>query len=319
MLPFRASPSSTLTASAKLFTGNGNAWLAHLRAAMTMYQQGHKENYLRYGLTETTRKIICEDVPLPQYEPLLAEEVVNFRFLSGTIIWLDIISAITAGTAPYLLHRHTSVIASNSQTQLENLMGCQNWVMLQIGRIAALHRQKTQALQQAHFDCTELELIVSDISREIQSGLTQGALESFNVSELDSATAFYTTSDPSTLVTNVFAYMASVYLHLVTHGFQRLEELDATMFRAMRTLQSQVSIHLLPALVLPLYIIGSVAKQGDRQFFRNAFSSAPLLDPIFEHRRRVLPILEEIWARSQITPGFSWQDSLELTNNLLLL
>lgn len=126
-------------------------------------------------------------------------------------------------------------------------------------------------------------------------------------------------SDPPTLVIHIFAYMASLYLHLVTHGFQKLEALDATISGAKRMLQTQISIHLLPALVSPLYIIGSVARQGDEQFFRNIFSSPPLLDPLLKHRGRILPILEEIWSRRQTTPGFAWKDSLELTYDILLL
>jgi hypothetical protein len=286
---------------------------------MNMYQQSYKKNLARLGLAEKSRTILCEDLPLSEYEPVVAEEVVNFRFLGGTLIWLDITSSITAGTAPHLLPYHFCVVASNSQTKLEDIMGCKNWVMLQIGRIVALHEHKTQALQQGNFDCTEFEQTVGDISREIQCGLTQEALEGFNISESDSATEFNTTSDPPTLVTHIFAYMASLYLHLVAHGFQKLEVLDTTISGAMRMLQTQISIHLLPALVSPLYFIGSVARQGDKQFFRNIFSSPPLLDSLLKHRGRILPILEEIWSKRQTTPGFAWKDSLELTYDILLL
>jgi hypothetical protein len=293
-----------LTIFVKLFTGHGNAWQAHLRAAMNMYQRGYKENLAHFGLAEKSRTILFEDLPVSEYEPVVAEEVVNFRFLAGTMIWLDITSSITAGTAPHLLPHHFSIFASNSQTRLEDIMGCKNWAMFQIGRIAALHEHKTQALQQGRFDCTEFEQTVGDITREIQCGLTQEALGG---------------SDPSTLVTHIFAYMASLYLHLVIHGSQKLEVLDTTISGAMKMLQTQISIHLLPALVSPLYVIGSAARPGDEQFFRNIFSSPPLLDPVLKHRGRILPILEEIWSRRQTTPGFAWKDSLELTSDILLL
>jgi hypothetical protein len=44
--------------------------------------------------------------------------------MGGTIIWLDIVASITAGTAPVLLSYHSGVIASSSQTKLEDIMGC---------------------------------------------------------------------------------------------------------------------------------------------------------------------------------------------------
>ncbi|RFU32369.1 hypothetical protein B7463_g3968, partial [Scytalidium lignicola] len=303
----------------ELFTGHGNTWQPHFRAAMNMYQKAYKDNLVHFGLADKSRAILCEDLPLSEYEPVVVEEVVNFRFLAGTIIWLDITSSITAGTRPHLLPYHSFVIASNSQTKLEDIMGCKNWVMLQIGRIAALHEHKTQALQQGHFDRPEFEQSVDDISREIQCGFTQGALEGFDISECDSTTTLNTISDPLMFVTHIFAYMASLYLHLVAHGFGELEVLNTAISGAMRMLQTRISMHLLPALVCPLFVIGSVARREDEQFFRKVFSSPPLLDPLLKHRGRILPILEEIWRRRQIMPGFTWKDSLELTHDIMLL
>ena len=284
-----------------------------------MYQRGYKENLKVFGLAEKARTILCGDLPLSEYEPEVAEEVVSFRFLSGTLIWLDITSSITAGTAPRLLPYHSKVIASNSQTRLEDIMACKNWVMLQIGSIAALHAHKTQALYQGNFDCTEFEQAAGDISREIQCGLTQETLEDFNISESDSATMFNAVADSATFITHIFAYMASIYLHLVTYDFQKLELLDTTISGAMRVLQTQIPTHLLAALVCPLYFIGCVARQEDEQFFRDTFSSPPLLDPSLKHRGRILPILGRIWSERQTIPSFAWKDSLEFSHDILLL
>ena len=283
-----------------------------------MYQKANEKHLSDFGLAATSREFILDDLPFSEYKPGVAEEVTSFRFLSGILIWLDITHSITTGTAPRLLQYH-SVIASNSQTQLEDFMACKNWVMLQIGRIAALFERRTQALQQGHFDCIEFERIVGDISREIQRDLTVESLEDFGISEGESGAMLSTMSDTA-LVTDIFAYMASIYLHLVTHGSQHLEILDATISKAISILKTQISTrpHLLPALVSPLFIIGSVSGQGDKDLFRNIFSSLPLLDPLSKHRRRILPVLEEIWNRRS-TPGFTWEDALQLTNNILLV
>lgn len=263
--------------------------------------------------------MLCEDRPCQAYEHVAVEEVVNFRFSSGTIIWLDITSSITAGRAPHLLPYHTCVIGPNSQTKLEGIMGCRNWAMLQIGRIAALHEQKVQTMRQQHFDCEELKHTAADVRRQIECGLAQLALEVFNISERDSAAMFEPTSDPPTLVTHIFAYMASVYLHLVIEGYHQLEVLDTTISEAMSMLRTQISTQILPALVLPLYIIGSVARQGDQQYFRDILVSPPLLHPLLEHRGRILPMLEEIWRKRQTGRLFAWEDSLEPAHDILLL
>jgi hypothetical protein len=252
-------------------------------------------------------------------DPAVAEQVVNFRFLSGTLIWLDITCSITTGTAPYLLPYHSRVLAPTSQTKFEKIMGCKNWAMLQIGRIAALHEHKTRALLEGQFDSIEFEETVSNISREIQCGLAQEALEGFKISERNFATTSNAMLDPPTPVTQIFAYMASLYLHLVTHGFQKMEILEATISEAMRTLRTHIPKHLLPALVSPIYIIGSVARGEDEQFFRDIFTSPPLLDPLLKHRGRILQILEEIWRRRHIGDDVTWKNNLELTYDILLL
>jgi len=285
---------------------------------MSMYQKANEKHLSSFGLAATSREIILDGLPLPDYEPGVAEDVASYRFLGSILIWLDITHSITAGTAPRLVQYH-SVIASNSQTQLEDVMACKNWVMLQISRTTALFEQKTQSLQQGHFDCTEFKRTVGNISEEIQRGLTEGSLERFGISEGASGTMAPTMPDTA-LITHCFAYMASIYLHLVVNGFENLELLDTTISEAIRILKTQVTTqpHLLPALVSPLFIIGSVSGQGDKDLFRNIFSSSPLLDPLMKHRGRILPILEEIWNRRSI-PGFTWEDTLELTNDTLLI
>ena len=160
---------------------------------------------------------------------------------------------------------------------------------------------------------------MADISRQIQCGLAQLALEAFNISDSDSAANSEPISDPPTLVTHIFAYMASLYLHLVIEGFQRLEVLDTTVSEAMTMLRTQIPTQILPALVSPLYIIGSVARKEDEQYFRDIFSSPPLLDPSLKHRKRILPMLEEIWSKLRTAPLFAWEDSVELTDDILLL
>lgn len=284
-----------------------------------MYQNSHEKNLVPFGLAENSRKILFEDRPLLESGNAAVEEVGNFRFLSGTIIWLDITSSFTAGQAPHLLPYHACMIAPNSKTRLEGIMGCKNWVMLQIGRIAALHEHKIQAIRQQRFECAELKQTVADISRQIQCGLAQLALEASNISDSDSAASSKPISDHPTLVTHIFAYMAYLYLHLVIEGFGRLEVLNTTISEAMAMLRSQVPTQILPALVSPLYVIGSVARKEDEQFFRDIFASPPLLDPSLNHRKRILPMLEEIWSKRRTAPLFAWEDSVELTHDILLL
>lgn len=302
----------------KLFTGQGSVWKLHLRAATNMFRAAHGHEFICFGMEGKSRQILIDDLPLPDGQPVVSEQVVSFRFLTGTILWLDIISSITAGTVPELLSCHPSVIGPDAQIKLDIIMGCRNWVMLQIGRISALHAHKMQAIQQGIVLCSEFEQTIGDIQRELQCGLAQGGLEGFSISDESPATMFSAITDPRTLVTHVFACMASIYLHLVAYDFQGLDGLDATVSEAVRILQTQIPPNVLPSLVAPLYVIGTVARPGDEQFFRSVFSSTVLLDPLHEHRRKILPVLEEIWRKRRDPLSLSWAETLDLTRDLLL-
>jgi hypothetical protein len=107
--------------------------------------------------------------------------------------------------------------------------------------------------------------------------------------------------------------MAIVYLQLVTRGLQELDAIDTTISEAMEILQTQIPTYLLPALVSVVYSRDCCKARRRTKIFRNIFSSPSLMDPVFKHRERVLPILEEISNRRQTTSSFAWEDSLELT------
>jgi hypothetical protein len=106
----------------------------------------------------------------------------------------------------------------------------------------------------------------------------------------------------------------------VCHGFQRLENLATTISETIEILRNDASKQIFSAMVTPLFIIGSAAREGDEQnFFREVFSSPQLLDPLMIHRERILSILEVIWSTRQTTSAFAWQDCVELTKDILLI
>ncbi len=281
-----------------------------------MYQQGHEKNFAVFGLAQESLAILTGDLPLPDDDPLIAEEVVQFRFLRSALSWLDISLAITAGTAPILRFDHFCPMSIDSRTKLENLMGCKNEVMLWIARIATLTKLKSQAVQEGRFDCLEFERTVCKIRDEMQESKPA---EDARDCEDKSAVLVDASLDSIRLITRLFTCMATIYIHIVLCGYRDLELLDATIVEAMELFQTKVSISLMPALVCPLFFIGSVAKPEDEDFFRELFASPPLLNPALKHREKVLPVLEEIWKGRQTAPGFGWNDVLELTHSILLI
>jgi len=281
-----------------------------------MYHRDSTGDLKPLKLAKQSKTILKENLPLLEYESTVAEEVISFRFMNGTIHWLDIISSITNGKAPFLVSYHPSVFSPESQVRLESIMGCRNGVMLQVGRISALYKHQIQLTEQVNLDCSALGPVVLDIDSEIQRELSQLALEDPTLLEDD----LDMLADISTFVTQMFAYMASIYLHLIIYGFSGQNMLAISAYaKAMDILRAKIPRTALPALVCPLFIIGSVAKTEDEQYFRNVFSLAPISGSIYQQRERILPILENIWSMRKSKPTVTWKECLYLTQNILLL
>lgn len=299
---------------------------------MSMYHRGFSHDMKVFRLAEKSRIILKDDLPFRDgLDPIVSEEVVSFRFLTGTITWLDIVSCITKGTAPFLLPFHSRILSSSSQIDLGKIMGCRNNIMLQIGRIAALwEKWRQKKLQGAHmstFESTSLRQIASDIGRDLQYELSRLAMEDAQISETDSNTDVgwktMPGDNPEMLITRLFAYMASIYLKLVTKECfsSSLTNLDQSIyFQAMSLIRERIPRTLLTALICPLFIIGSMANvESDKQYFRDIFSRASLSASTYQDRAKMLPVLEQIWITRQIDPGFGWANFLTVAGSVLLL
>lgn len=284
-----------------------------------MYKQTHLQGLRNLHLGKESRQILRNETFPLQLNAKVTEEVSSFAFLRGTILWLDIVFSITAGTTPNLSPYHAQTIGPRSQTHLEDIMGCQSWVMVRIGSIAALHEQKCQALLQGLFDCGKFGQAACVVSRQLQEELAQSALEYLRIADTRAGPAADTKTDTLRLVSHIFAKMALVYLHLVVYGYTNLELVGPYIDETVQIVQNPSTQHILPALVCPLFIIGSTVNQHNEDIFRKVFSSLPILDRCLQHRAGMLPILEEIWDRRKTRSKFLWADSLELTHSLLLL
>ncbi|KAL4945484.1 fungal-specific transcription factor domain-containing protein [Aspergillus oleicola] len=284
----------------KLFAGEDCAWRIHLNAAIDMYQKGYQDGLPDFELTERSKTFLYGSSPLGHFDPQddgpkIVKEVATLRFMEATVIWLDLIASITAGTTPKLLSYHTIVLQNQPQAGLESIFGCPSWIAIHIGQISNLHYRITQAKQQgAPFNSDNLR-------RDIQNGLV--------------------TARGSTILSPlamVFNNMALAYLHLVVHDFQQLDLVNGVVVETMQIVHTQVPCNVVPAMVCPLFIIGCVVKPGEeQQSFRTALSSHPMMGPLMRYRSRILPILQEVWIERE-NPTFTWSDVLEKSHDLLL-
>lgn len=300
----------------ELFAGN-DTWKIHLKAVCTAFGRGYYNEIDELGLIKGRDAIWDPDTELRMgCQP--NEQKAIFRFMSGVVIWLDVLSSVTMGTTPDTLEYHPHALSSSSHIKLENIMGCHNWVVMQIARIAALHSQKF--LQDNCPNAVDLTPQIEDIRAELQRGLTELCLASMAIDQQDPARIFPVSKPPS-FITRIFAISAGIYLHLVVHGYESGSEILKLMAtEAMMILRNQVPAEMMHTIIFPLYIVGSLATGDDQAFFRYVFSAMPVLDPSLEHRSKILPLLEKVWHRRQSSSTLlTWQETLSFSDQSLLL
>lgn len=304
----------------QLFSGHCNTWPIHLRAATDVFRGPFEACWAELKLMGLSSAASSPDTTLDKNEFPTSEDDVASRFLWGVVIWLDIISCITTGKPPQLQSVHNDAISPHSPIQLEYIMGCKNWAMIQIARIAVLQEDKMKATHDGIFDPTDFEKRADVIRRELRNWLTQGFLGNLRISNTDPQVS-HPAMPSTTLVTRIFTLAAFIYLHVIVSGFQlQTDELNTTIWEAMTLLRTQFPAASMHTIVCPLYIIGSVVKDEDRYFFRKVLSTAPLLEPSLKHRSKILGLLEQIWnIRDTTTGSWTWDDSIRLSHYSLLL
>ncbi|RAL67921.1 hypothetical protein DID88_008646 [Monilinia fructigena] len=206
----------------ELFGVHKSSWEIHLRAATDLFAQGYRKHAAELGLlvnNETT----FNTFPVA-YESRDSEHSIIFLFLFGVVIWLDIVSCVNTGKSPHLLDLHPLAFDSKAQIKLENIMGCKNWVMTELGRISMLHSSKGDQIQGGIFDAHSFENQAEHIRQTIRRGLNEQFLTDLRITNADSTSLIKPKISAQEIITRLFSRAAYVYLELVVGGFKRIEE-----------------------------------------------------------------------------------------------
>lgn len=151
--------------------GDHDAWQAHLHAALNMYRRARSVDYAPFGLSSEAKKIVSGDIYLVDYNIAVVEEVDIFRFWSCVVYWLDLVSCITEGRAPDLVLQSQPLLSKTSHIQIGNVFGCENWVVVEIARVAQLYQDKVLAVARGRFDAEDAERKAESIQTLILSRL----------------------------------------------------------------------------------------------------------------------------------------------------
>jgi C6 transcription factor Pro1 len=287
---------------------------SHLSAALVIFKQlldstGAIEPSLCFksvmaSLGPSSWPIPSESVQVP------SAEQAAFRFSSTLLILDDIIASTALQEQPRLYELHHSLLGNTNGTgpliDLEAVVGCQNWALLQIGEIAVLDAWKQRCKKAGSLDVMELVRRATAIKDLLESHLTRLETEPVIVSDegsslLDVLTADYSLKTPSpamqsALVTRVWAHAALIYLFIVVSGWQPASvDVRHHVDRVIELLTRQISPPaLLRTMVWPFCVAGCLVEPGREAYVRRM---AERLQPksFFGTVHKALEIMENVW------------------------
>ncbi|RMZ84646.1 hypothetical protein DV737_g1234, partial [Chaetothyriales sp. CBS 132003] len=197
--------------SFELYRGGVSDWQPHLSALASIVTALEHDPSIACTkrLPETPSKPTQES---PQESPKMEDSAIPF--LVAVVLWFDLVSCASIGTAPRLPYK---ALIWNQGIDLERIMGCQNWVMTAIGDSAALNAWKKHAQHTGTLDVGDLVARSQVIEHQLEQGLA--TLESSHPLEVTNGPPHsHAVSTISRRVTRVFASAALVQLHTFVSG-----------------------------------------------------------------------------------------------------
>ncbi|KAF3054940.1 hypothetical protein GL218_07346 [Daldinia childiae] len=237
-------------------------------------------------------------------------EQAAFRFSSALLIFDDIIASTVLQEQPRLYeYQHCLLSDANGidpLVNLETVVGCQNWVLLQISEISALDAWKKQCKAAGNLDVIDLVRRATAIKDFLQTNLIRLETESSAIAQsgsnlLDVFNVYYyhqskTSGCQSRLTTRVWAHAALLYLSIVVSGWQPASvEVRYHVDRVIGILTHATSpTTLLRTMVWPFCVAGCLAEPSQEAHLREMVA---VLQPpsIFGTVRKALEIMEDVW------------------------
>ncbi|KAJ4354694.1 uncharacterized protein N0V89_006431 [Didymosphaeria variabile] len=237
-----------------------------------------------------------------------------FRFYSALLIVDDIIAGICMGETPELLQYHARLLTNGRGADekpplsLEDFIGCENWVILQLGEIAALDTWKRSYKKAGKLDMMELVARASAIQQTLLGNLARldAAMDTPQSNRLGLFSVYNDQLPPmpggcAVFVTRVWAHAALLYLAMSVSGWQpgsaRIREY---VTRVLVLLERMPAPELLRTMVWPYCLVGCLCEPAEEVRLR-AMADALVPHRLFGAARKALEIMESVWkARDEL-------------------
>lgn len=232
-----------------------------------------------------------------------------FRFYSALLILDDVIASTSMEEPPKLLEYHVQLLTNNHcpdgrpPLSLEEFIGCENWVMLQIGQISALDAWKKSMIKAGQLDMMELVARASMIKQILLGNLAR--LDAVANAPRINPLGLFTNNDQlppmpggtPAFVTRVWAHAALLYLSTTVSGWQPASaNVRESVLRVLTLLEQMPAPELLRTMIWPFCVVGCLAAEAEECRLR-AMADALVPHRLFGPARKALEIMENVWRR----------------------
>ncbi|KAK0872372.1 hypothetical protein LTR87_012421 [Friedmanniomyces endolithicus] len=305
---------------------NSEHFLIHLNAAVELFNQILSEN--DPGAAEDTPfDTILRRLTRPLWSGKIlgtpwTSDQAGFRFFTALLIVDDIVASTALNVPPRLQRHHqallTNIDALNARPaiDLQDFVGCQNWIMLQLANVSALAAEKHIAKQAGTLDMTKIVAdakAIKDILLDGLSHLTAPTPEPKKSNILDLFASRYqanTLPADSILVTRAWAHATLAYLSVVVSGWQpahpEIRENVSRVLEFMTQAQTQTQT-IFRSMFWPFCVAGCLAEPRQQERVREMVEK---LEPrrLFGTVSQALEMMEVVWRQHDAQPDPGLRD-----------
>lgn len=302
-------------ATLKVFRGGTGAWQIHLRAAASLAPQIVKA-YMLPSEDSPRSGTQCEWEDLRVLAP---EDQTAITILIGSFIWFDILAAASTGLGHFLALDH-NLLLQGSRIRLEELVGCENWVMAVIFQISKLGNWKKESESNHRLSISELAKRGAEIEVCLQERLTNILVQSaIQEDSFPEPTSRFSNSARVTM-TKIYALAALTYLHVTISGpISELPEITESVTRTVAEFTSLSDARLLRYLVWPFCITGCLASEEQHSVFRTLIQTGDFNERTVGTCMEAFKVMEECWQRRTRLRNCDWISVMESLGHLILL
>ncbi|KAG5951742.1 hypothetical protein E4U53_002391 [Claviceps sorghi] len=303
-------------------TSNTDNWRMHLDAAIALFVQIVPDPR---GWTETLLGLhtCASRWPRPELgtqRPWSTNQAA-LRFFTANLLYIDIISSVTLGSAPRLTRYQEHVMppcarftrnmepAPVGPLSMDEFFGLPNWVMQLLGNVAALASWKREQEQTGSLTASDLVSRGRVLADGIETGLellqkhhpdvlcpTQTAIPAATLPLLvaDPLTPCHAGEQP--MLQAIWLLAALGYLHVVTFGWQPSRpEIRGAVSRATHLLSRLPTGPWLRALAWPLCVCGCLSPAEDEPVYRELAQRLGALR-VFGTVKEAMGVMETVWS-----------------------